>query len=251
VVQGRRSYCAFSDPRLVALYDEDNRAGPDHAFYRTLTAKLGARTIIDLGCGTGLLTLALTAPDRAVMGIDPSPAMLGYARARASDGDVTWIDGDASALPGLRSDLVIMSGNVAGHILGAAWHEALCHIHDVLDPGGVVAFDGRNPSPGAWRGWTEERTRRTQSTEHGPLTRWAQVIDVDHEAVTYSAHAVFEDTGEHLVCTNTLAFRTRDQIEADLQAAGFDSPSVAGGWAGEPIGPGSPVLVVTARRAKR
>lgn len=251
MIESRCAYGAFGDPRLVALYDEDNPDGPDHAFYRALAGTLGARTIIDLGCGTGLLTSTLTAPGRTVIGIDPSPVMLGYARARVGGSDVTWICGDASALVGLHGDLVIMSGNVAGHILGASWHDTLRRVRDVLDPGGVVAFDSRNASARAWLGWTEERTRRTLATEYGPLTRWTQLLDVDHEEVTYTAHAVFEDTGEHLVFTNTLAFRTTDQIEADLHTAGLVTQSVAGGWTGQPIRPESRLLVVTAQRARQ
>lgn len=45
-----------------------------------LAAQPGARTIIDLGCGTALLTRPLATPGRTVIGFDPSRTMLDHAR---------------------------------------------------------------------------------------------------------------------------------------------------------------------------
>ena len=71
----------YVDPRLVALYDMDNPRGADTDFYLRLAADLNAQHIVDLGCGTGLLTRELAeAGHRLVTGIDPAPAMLAYAR---------------------------------------------------------------------------------------------------------------------------------------------------------------------------
>ena len=98
------------DPRLVALYDLDNSAGPDHDYFRALTDRLEAHTIVDLGCGTGMLTATLARSDRRVVGIDPDQEMLNFARARPGGADVQWLHGDSRAdqfflgrcLPGLR-----------------------------------------------------------------------------------------------------------------------------------------------------
>ena len=46
----------FSDPRLVAVYDTVNPIAEYETFYLDLAAKLSASSIIDIGCGTGLLT---------------------------------------------------------------------------------------------------------------------------------------------------------------------------------------------------
>ncbi|RIJ15014.1 class I SAM-dependent methyltransferase, partial [Clavibacter michiganensis subsp. insidiosus] len=70
------------DPRLVALYDGDNPDGPDHDFDRALAEEVGARSVLDLGCGTGMLTVSLATAGRRVVGVDPSAAMLDVARGR-------------------------------------------------------------------------------------------------------------------------------------------------------------------------
>lgn len=50
---------AYDEARLAALYDIDNPDGPDHDFFRAFAARIDARRIVDLGCGTGILTVTL------------------------------------------------------------------------------------------------------------------------------------------------------------------------------------------------
>jgi len=101
------------DPRLVELYDSANPRGADTDFYIQLAADLNAHTILDLGCGTGLLTRELAVGNRQVVGIDPAPAMLAVARRQSGTERVRWIEGDSSAIGRPDADLVIMTGNVA------------------------------------------------------------------------------------------------------------------------------------------
>ena len=56
---------SYDDPRLAVLYDIDNPSGADHDFFRGFADDVGARRIIDLGCGTGILTV--TSPQRTVL----------------------------------------------------------------------------------------------------------------------------------------------------------------------------------------
>ena len=236
----------YGDPRVVALYDEDNPDGPDHDFYRSLAREVQARTIIDLGCGTGILRVTLAGPGRVVTGIDPSPSMLEFARARPGGTAVRWVLGNSTAIPAESADLVIMAGNVAQHILGDAWTRTLRDISAGLRPDATLAFESRNPSCREWETWTEPRTRTTRETRDGPLTEWLEVIDATDGQVTLVAHNVFESTREHLVVPLTLAFRTQDELEADLRGAGLRAVTIAGGWNGEAVQATSRVLVVTA-----
>jgi SAM-dependent methyltransferase len=63
----------------------------------------GTGRLLDLGCGTGQLTLPLATHVGEAVGIDPEPDMLSEAIGRARERDVTnvsWIQGNSADLPG-------------------------------------------------------------------------------------------------------------------------------------------------------
>ncbi|TDW14289.1 class I SAM-dependent methyltransferase [Kribbella kalugense] len=222
----------YGDEQLVGLYDLDNPAGDDHAYYRALAD--GARKVVDFGCGTGLLTRSLVAPGRVVIGVDPSPTMLGYARRQPGADAVTWIDGDFLAVePAGDADLVISSGNTLMHIDNQA--EVFKRLAGALRPGGVISFESRNPAARAWEQWTREATYGERDTPAGHLREWLDLIEVADGRVIFDAHNVFPD-GHDAVYRNTLYFRSAEEITADLDAAGFADVTVDGGWHGEPAG---------------
>ncbi len=160
---------------MAAIYDEDNPDGPDHDFYRALAQELNAKTIVDLGCGTGILTVTLAGAGRKVTGIDPASAMLDVARAREGGNSVQWVQGYSSQIKPNSADLVLMTGNVAMHILGQAWKQTLSDIAQGLNLGGVLAFETRNPDARAWEKWN--KTGRKRMTSAGVL----------HETTTVSS----------------------------------------------------------------
>lgn len=233
------------DRRLVALYDDDNPDGPDHDFYRALADESGARSVIDLGCGTGILTVTLAEPDRRVVGIDPSATMLDHARGRPGAAAVTWVHGDSRQLPETSVDLAVMTGNVAQHIGDEDWARTLLDLRRALRHGGTLAFESRNPAAEAWLGWTSTE-RTTRGTAHGPLEEWSEAEEVAPGVVRLVASNRFTDTGETIVETVTLHFRTRSELERQLDAAGFAVTAVFGDWQRGPVVDSSAVLVVTA-----
>ena len=69
--------------------------------YRLLTKLLqpiSGESLLDIGCGTGYFTRRFAESGLAVTGVDPSPAMLGFARKHAVAGE-RFVFGDARALP--------------------------------------------------------------------------------------------------------------------------------------------------------
>src|SRR5689334_22767936 len=63
----------------------------------------GTGTLVDVGCGPGVLAVQLAPLFDAVFGIDPEPAMLAEARRHAVAHSVTatWIEARAEDLPTL------------------------------------------------------------------------------------------------------------------------------------------------------
>ncbi|WP_326555798.1 class I SAM-dependent methyltransferase [Micromonospora sp. NBC_01813] len=89
----------------VASYYARHRRGYPAAAIDTVVRMLGldaADTVIDLGCGTGQLSLPLAARVRAVVGVDPEPDMLALARRAALDAgsdNTAWLLGSDQDLP--------------------------------------------------------------------------------------------------------------------------------------------------------
>ncbi len=233
----------YGDEKLVELYDLDNPDGDDHAYFRALADSLDARKILDLGCGTGLLTRSLATAGREVIGIDPSPTMLNYARRTASS--VTWIDGDASMIkPTGDIDLALCTGNALMHIADLA--PTFATIAGALRTGCVLVFESRNPEARAWESWTREASYGDRDTPVGHLTEWLDLIEVADGRVVFDAHNLYDD-GRDDVYRNELYFRSAHEITAALEAAGF-VVGVTGGWHGEEFGPSSRLMMFRAEK---
>jgi SAM-dependent methyltransferase len=233
------------DARLVDLYDHDNPDGPDHDFYRSLADEYEAESILDVGCGTGILTATFARERRTVVGIDPSETMLAFAQRRQGADAVDWILGDSRAIPPKQFDVAVLTGNVVQHILDPEWQRTLRDLRAHVRTGGVLAFDSRNPTARAWETWgSQERSRR--DTPHGPLVEWADVSEPDNGVVTARFHNQFLRTGESVTETTRFAFRHADTLRQQLAAAGFDVDAVYEDWARTPFTPDASFMVFIA-----
>lgn len=221
----------FDDPRLAAIYDALDPDRSDLDAYLDMVEEFGAASVLDLGCGTGVFALLLAERGIDVIGVDPAGASLDVARAKPGADRVTWIYGDASAIPpSVSVDLVTMTANVAQvFVTDEDWLATLRRLHAALRPGGRLVFEVRDPTRRAWEGWTEEATRGTTAVPGvGPVTDWVQVTDVagEGELVTFESPNTFEADGTVITSRSTLRFRSRDAIEASLRASGFSADEV-------------------------
>jgi SAM-dependent methyltransferase len=217
-----------------------------------LAAELGARVIVDLGCGTGLVTCALARAGYDLTGVDPAPAMLAIARTRAGGDRVRWIDGDAAALRAegsARADLAIMTGHVAQFfVTDESWHSALTALQGALRSGGRLVFESRNPGAREWEHWTRGASSSVTDPIAGRIDTWSEVRGVHNGVVTYENHYVFAATGEALVSEGRLRFRSQAELTQSLADAGFAAERVYGDWDRRPAGPRTPELIVIAQR---
>jgi SAM-dependent methyltransferase len=246
MMRGSLIHMTDYDQRLVDLYDHDNPDGPDHDFYRTLADEVSAESVLDLGCGTGILTVTFTQGGRDVVGLDPSATMLAYARGRAGADAVNWVLGDSSSIPRDGFDYAVMTGNVAQHIPDNDWERTLLELRQALETGGTLAFESRNPAVRAWENWAS-RERTTRETPHGTLVEWQDVLETSPGTVELRAHNLFAQTNETVTETLLLSFREQNTLEQQLNAAGFVVEATYGDWRRNPFNEESPIMIFVAR----
>ena len=232
---------------LVALYDKLNPLGADSDYF-IAACEPAPQTILDLGCGTGLLTKALARQGHQVTGIDPAPAMLEIAKHPPLP-NTRWLCADAKELDlGCQFDRIIASGHVFQVFLNAADRLAFLRTASRhLKPDGRMIFDSRNPEAAVWLSWTPAKSRRRIDHEtYGPIDIWHDVVSVDGEGVKFVSSYHFGDSGQIYTNTGELAFPSYQLIREQLDAAGLQILKVDGDWTGAPFTAAAPEIIVTA-----
>src|SRR6266404_3943636 len=255
-LSSKPQYAEFNNPRLVAVYNTVCPLDGYEKFYIELAKKLSVKTIIDIGCCTGLLTCELAKEGFQMIGVEPSALMLDVARKSPCGKEVKWVEGNALSLRQFNADLAIMTGHVAQfHVDEEYWINSLKSIHSALRSGGYLAFESRNPAIQPWVTHTEHKDWHSSSSPRkatdpvvGALETWSEVAKVDGEKVTFNGHYLFKNTGEELISVNELIFRTREEITKSLEQAGFSVENVYGFWDWSLTTEESPEFIFVAKR---
>ncbi|GHC57446.1 class I SAM-dependent methyltransferase [Neogemmobacter tilapiae] len=235
----------YADARLAAIYDLESGWSEDRDFYLSL-AGASPISVLDLGCGTGLLTAAFARAGHRVTGVDPSPAMLVVARQRKDGSLVRWVEATAETFRDAgRFDLVVMTGNAFQVLLDEA--QALAVLQTMalhLAPNGRVVFETRNPALDWAARWNKEQH---WTTDQGPVLirrcvrqRQGDMIDFTQEFVV---------SGESLTSESRLRFWQPIQIERLANAAGLRLTGLWGDWAGLDFDPTQSEEMVVELRA--
>ncbi len=222
----------FTHPLLSQAYDSLNALGVDADFWIRETKRLNPKTIIDFGCGTGLLTCELANLGYDVIGIDPAKPMLDIAQTKEHAQKVRWIGGNYTALEGLYCDLILMTSHVAQFLLSdEEWNGMLKHAYESLNEGGYMLFDSRQSISQSFTKWpTKDNPRYVTDPHLGKITYWCNMLEKTDTLATYELHHLFHESGETVVSTDTLIFRQKKAIEKSLIDAGFDIETIYGDW---------------------
>jgi SAM-dependent methyltransferase len=213
---------AFEHPRLAEIYDALDSDRSDLDAYVALAGEFGARTVLDVGCGTGTLAGLLAGHGLNVTAVDPAAASLDVARRKPGADRVRWLHGDATAVPALRADLATMTGNVAQVFLADEdWSQTLGAVHGALRPGGRLVFESRDPERKAWLEWNREQTQRHVVTPWGPVTTWIDLTSAEGSLVAFRTIFVFGGDGATLTSDSVLRFRGRDELARSVAASGL------------------------------
>ena len=116
----------------------------DLAFWSNLASEYGD-PILELGCGTGRVTITLARAGFSVTGIDNSMGMLREARRKSAEAgvEVEWIRADMRDFDVEKVfSLIILPSNALCHLLNLSDFEAcLANVRKHLAPGGRFVID--------------------------------------------------------------------------------------------------------------
>jgi SAM-dependent methyltransferase len=172
----------------AALYDyEYRRRRADVTFYRELARRRGARRILELGAGSGRVTIPLARDGHEVVAVDRSRAMLERLRARVAAlpdpvaRRITIVEGDLRDFEaGARFPLAIAAFNVLEHLYTRGEVAAcLGRVARHLARGGAFAFDVQMPDLAWLLRDPTKRWARTRFTD--PLTRRLMFYSTNHD----------------------------------------------------------------------
>ena len=91
------------------LYDLENPDfEPEGLFYLDLARETGG-AVLELGCGSGRLTIPLAQRGLRMTGLEIVPGMLAAAREKAGDLPIEWVEADARLSPGAPIQLHLRS----------------------------------------------------------------------------------------------------------------------------------------------
>jgi len=154
---------------IARYYDSENADLTDDLNAYDLLADRFPGCVLDVGCGTGRVSLFFAQQGKQVTGIDPSPSMLEQAKQLAEEqgidaGIITWLCERAeSFLIDRRFSLAVFAFNGFLHLLEQDQQlAALRQIYAHLEPGGALVIDMSNPI-GWWQ--TREGTQKELSVE--------------------------------------------------------------------------------------
>ncbi len=246
----------------AALYDfEYRRRRADVRWYRDLAARVlgGPGDILELGCGSGRVTVPLARDGHRVLALDQSAPMLAALedrRARLAPALRARIEPVAGDLLGFslrrRFGLIIAAFNVLEHLYTRVELDAaLRAVRRHLAPGGVFAFDVQLPDPGWLARDPTRRWARTRFTH--PTTRERVWYSTSHDYDPVSQIALIrlyyepENGGAEQVVLLSQRKYFPAELEALITHAGLSVVERNGDFRGAPLGPRAESQVLVCR----
>lgn len=235
----------FADHALAQLYDEFHPPAERADFRFYLPYVMAAKSVLDVGCGTGaLLRMARDAGHAGrLCGLDPAAGML--AQARRHEG-IEWVLGDLGTVAWDRAfDLVVMTGHAFQVFVDDdELRAALGAIRSALTEDGRFMFETRNPAARAWEAWVPENAVEVARPD-GSVLRMVPRVEppVDGELVSFVT--TYELPGRE-TSRSTLRFLGPDALSGFLAEAGLDVVEWFGDWDASLFTPASPEIIVAA-----
>lgn len=219
------NFVEYADP---VLYDQENQKfEPDGPFYLALARRFPGPTL-ELGCGTGRLTIPLSQGGIDMTGLDVVPGMLELARKKSAGLTVQWAEADARTFQlDRRFRLIFESGAMFQHLLERPDQEAvLARVREHLTPDGCFVLGAMIPNAGMMENEENESEWFSYSNGEGQEVRVSGVQHYDplRQVKTETAYRRWHDAdGQEIVRVAPLKLRLffPQELEALLHYNGF------------------------------
>jgi SAM-dependent methyltransferase len=239
------------------FYDWENAqtlARRDVRFWQRLAAAQDGR-VLELGCGTGRLTIPVARAGADIVGIDRSAAMLARARQRLrrARASALLLRGDIRQLPFRRRTrfALVMApyGMLQSLTRERDLRATLASVHGVLQRGGLFAIDLVPDLPR----WSEYDRRVSLSGRRGRghIKLTESVRQDRRKGLTIFDQEYEERRGmQQTVNRFSLTFRTISipQMRRRLEDAGFRVEALLGDYDGGPLDLRADVWIILARK---
>jgi SAM-dependent methyltransferase len=195
-------------------------AAAESLLARLADAGLTVGTVVDLGCGSGVLAAAVSEAGYRVLGVDVSGDMIDLARAHAPKAEL--VEGSVHDVVLPRAVAVTAVGEVLNYATDAragvdALRDLAVRAHAALEPGGLFLFDVSTP------GRLGPSHRRLVFHDRED---WSLAMEADEDDRSLVRRiVVFRRTGDGLYRRtderHVLRLYEPDEVESILRDAGF------------------------------
>ena len=237
-----------------AHYDLENRDWmPQGLFYLSLAHQCDG-PVLELGCGTGRITIPLAQHGITITGLDATAAMLDQARHKAGNLPIEWIEADARRfqLP-TRFRLIYGTAGIFQHMLERADQEALLdRVRAHLAPDGCFAFDVHFPHPEVFAEMPEQQDWFSYQNNDGQEVRVSGTCHYDaiRQVNNETAYRRWQDAqGQAILHKAPLELRYfyPRELEALLHYNGFSIIEQYGDYDRSPLVPESKNIITICR----
>ncbi len=194
----------YQDPEI---YDLENAPSDlDESFYLSLAHEVGG-PVLELGCGTGRMTIPMAKAGLEITGLDVTSAMLEQARRKAGDLPIQWMEADVRSFHlGRQFNFIFECGSVFMHMLSNADQRAfLQHVYEHLADAGRFVFSVLFPHP---------RYLQTLEAEE----EWYTIQDDKGRTIKVSGYQTYDELSQVVTETAIRRIKAADGNESILEA---------------------------------
>ena len=245
----------FQDPQNYDLEERKNTE-PAANFYGDLAEEAGG-PVLELACGTGLVTIPVASRGLEVTGVDICQPMLRHAMEKSKDVGlkINWKESDAKRLSlGRKFKFIYATGNAFQAFLSREdQNRFLNSVKSHLADNGMFGFETRNPYGHNLTTSRNEETWGEYKNIDNYLVRVSgiQEYDDDRQIMHWTSFRRWREGEKPMERVSRIAcrFTWPDELSELLCQNGFTISRQYGNWDKEPVRQDSELLLTVCRIA--